>query len=876
MSDARAGAAERGRRRLFRIPTIGAGLLDVGTSSAATFVCGLIAVRLLDVDVLGAYALAFRALVLAMTVPAFFVFQPREVQAAGVPEGEQLRFFAAGVRVGVPVAVLAALVSALWPVSFPGGVASESITALNVTMCFVAVLSPLQDFLRRMLHLSGRSWHAARVSLIHLAVVAIGWGIVTLRLVRLPGPWIPFGLLAIANAVSLIAGIALSGTKLTGGVPSSAEERGELLPSGGWLLVIGLIPNVTAVLVSAALAHMRGPDVLGYYEAARIVAQPILVLSLGLGAVLGPRAMRAAQARRQKEATHIAAQFRACLIALGAVYALAVGIPHRGNLLAWLVPEAFVIPWVVMCLIAAQVTLSLTLPSQNELLGAGRFRFLATTEAIGAGARVACVLLVRLVGVFALPIGLLVHALLRLGLHQFEKRRYYGSLPEPMSSPQETEMSSTAAWTGHQQEVHASLQDGIASDAFPIQQPSIGAPSPREAREGGAGSNSRAGAFRVLLLDEDWVQTLYLAHALDRSGCEVHILTSAPTPRSPYRTGRIRQLAAPLVRDPDYIAFVDSVINAGEFDCVLPLTETLMRRVWDASPSWADIVFPVTTDEQRSLLRHKRRLSEFLEPFGVRVPRIVTADSTEAVRSAVRALGTPIVVKGAEGEGGGTEVRFANDEAQALAAVEELERLTGTRPYLQQFIEGPTFLSGGLFLNGDPVRLYASEMLETFPPRVGPSIRHRTTHAPDLLRQTLAAMKALRWTGLAEGDFIRGPDDRYYFLEINPRPWGSIAAASRAGVDLFTPLHQMMRGETPAVNLDFDDAVDSVVFPQRVMTHFRRYGYTLRACSRVVTDHRSWRAVPWSRPRLVMHLLYWMGNRFRDKQARSRAALTMP
>jgi O-antigen/teichoic acid export membrane protein len=305
--------------------------------------------------------------------------------------------------------------------------------ALNVTMCLVVVLSPLQDFLRRMLHLSGRSWHAARVSLIHLGVVALGGAVVTLGLVPLSAPWIPLGLLALANAVSLTGGMALSGSKLSGAASSSPEGRANPLPSGGWLLVIGLFPNVAAVLVSLALVHMRGPELLGYFEAARIVAQPIPTLALGLGAVLGPRAMRAAHSRRRTEARRIAAQFRTCLGAVGMLYLLAVGIPHRGNVFARLVPEAFTIPGVVAFLIVAYVAMCMALPSQNELLGAGRFRFLAATEAVANAARVACVFLVGFIGIFALPVGILAHALLRLGILRIGKRRIYARplLSEP-------------------------------------------------------------------------------------------------------------------------------------------------------------------------------------------------------------------------------------------------------------------------------------------------------------------------------------------------------------------------------------------------------------------------------------------------------------
>jgi D-alanine-D-alanine ligase-like ATP-grasp enzyme len=378
--------------------------------------------------------------------------------------------------------------------------------------------------------------------------------------------------------------------------------------------------------------------------------------------------------------------------------------------------------------------------------------------------------------------------------------------------------------------------------------------------------------MKLLLLDEDWVQTIYVAHELAARGCDVHILTSAAAGRAPYKARGVHQRSAPSVDSPGYLSFVDDAITEGKFDRVLLFSETIQGRVWDAAPPWIDIAFPSADQRQKDLLRDKQLLSEYLALLGVRVPRIIDASDDAAIGHALRELGAPIVVKGTEGNGGST-VRFASDERDVRAVVDELTRATGHRPFIQQYIDGPTFLAGGLFVEGQPVRLYAAEMLETFPVRVGPSLRHRTTHDPDLLRQMLAAMKALHWTGLAEGNFIRAANGEYYFLEVNPRPWGSIAVTLRAGVDLFTPLLQVLGGEKPVPDLEFADKADLAVFPQRLLAHFRLHGFGMRACAHAVADLRSWRAVPWTRPRLVMHLTRWLLHRFRDKRNRSRASV---
>lgn len=68
----------------------------------------------------------------------------------------------------------------------------------------------------------------------------------------------------------------------------------------------------------------------------------------------------------------------------------------------------------------------------------------------------------------------------------------------------------------------------------------------------------------------------------------------------------------------------------------------------------------------------------------------------------------------------------------------------------------------------------------------------------------------------------------FHFLEVNPRPWGAFAGAEQVGVDLFTPLAELLRREAPHPDLAFRNAVETRVLPLYLM-----------------------RAAAWLRPRMV-------------------------
>jgi hypothetical protein len=127
-------------------------------------------------------------------------------------------------------------------------------------------------------------------------------------------------------------------------------------------------------------------------------------------------------------------------------------------------------------------------------------------------------------------------------------------------------------------------------------------------------------------------------------------------------------------------------------------------------------------------------------------------------------------------------------------------------------------------------------------------------HDAALLEVALTVFRELRWTGLASVDFIAASGGRHLFLELNPRPWGSITAAAEAGVDLFTPFAEMLRGRAPTADLAFRPNVESTVFPLYFLSRpFWRRG---RALDAAVRDLAGSQGVPWRTVGQATHLLH--------------------
>jgi hypothetical protein len=351
----------------------------------------------------------------------------------------------------------------------------------------------------------------------------------------------------------------------------------------------------------------------------------------------------------------------------------------------------------------------------------------------------------------------------------------------------------------------------------------------------------------VLLVEEGWHSTLYLASALDAAGFAVTVLT-ANGARASCRCRGVRWTSGPALDDPRFVDHVDRMMP---FDRVLPLTEAAMARLWGAGVPWRDRIFPETAQWQRRLVRDKHALIDHMAARGIRVPRQRRLAATTPPRAIIDEFGIPVVVKGATGSGG-RRVRIATSLSELDHALRR-SRMLGGEWVAQELIAGPTLLFGGVFRDGRALRLYAGEKLELYPRRTGGAIRLRSIDDRALVDAGVRVMRELRWTGLASADFMRSPDGEPVLLEVNPRLWGSLAGTLSAGVDLFGPFCELLAGGDPAPELGYLANDECWIFPRYLNTAAHR---DLAGLARALRDLFGVQGRDWRNPRMALHILY--------------------
>lgn len=413
-----------------------AGIFDTGFASLATFIVGVVAVvRFDDVD-RGAYALFFSAFVMGSLIANEWIFTPVEVEAVSYSESARLTLLPRSLKLGIAPCLLGSLASFAALVLTLSYTSAAVASGLAVTCAILIVVSTTQSHIRRMLHIAARSTVAAGMSLVQFIVVLVGVWLGTA--LDVPLEWLPFGVLALANSVSIVFGLWMSRVELLLKPPTFLEFSG-LSRRGFWFVLNGAAPALAGFLVAVIISWLASPEDLGYTESARIVAQPILVFAAGLTAVLGPRAVRAGLDRDPEHARSINRIYNTLLLAVAGFYTLAVGWHGLFNPASRFIPSAYVLGGLVVLAIVANTVGAMTFLQGDALAGAGRERSLAAIAWFSSLFLLAGGMTAGYTGAYARSIGLIAGSSTRYVVQWLTLRGVYRIQPRSATGTTSTE-----------------------------------------------------------------------------------------------------------------------------------------------------------------------------------------------------------------------------------------------------------------------------------------------------------------------------------------------------------------------------------------------------------------------------------------------------
>jgi predicted ATP-grasp superfamily ATP-dependent carboligase len=291
-----------------------------------------------------------------------------------------------------------------------------------------------------------------------------------------------------------------------------------------------------------------------------------------------------------------------------------------------------------------------------------------------------------------------------------------------------------------------------------------------------------------------------------------------------------------------YVEALVAILREHPHEVVIPGTDPSLVAVSehrDLVEPLARLGLPPHEDVLRSL--DKVALLEEASAAGLPPPPSITCADAAEVRAAAAELGYPVVLKPPRSflPSSSTDrqwrVRILRGETDLAA---ELARYP-LPVTVQRFEEGAVHVSvGGVIADGRLLATAVSHYQRLWPPPAG-SVAFSETVAPppDLVSRSEALLASLGCRGIFELELL-AIGDGFAVLDLNPRPYGSLALAVRAGANLPAVWCDWLLGRDPApvtarpgIRYRWEDADLSHLFWQLRRGHWR-------AAGRVLVPHR--------------------------------------
>ena len=295
----------------------------------------------------------------------------------------------------------------------------------------------------------------------------------------------------------------------------------------------------------------------------------------------------------------------------------------------------------------------------------------------------------------------------------------------------------------------------------------------------------------VLLVDAGERAAVAACRSLARAGYRVGTASSQhPAPASWSRCSERRfSLPNPRLDPAAFAGRVGEIAATHGYSTALPCSEGALWAISANREALPGGDFRLGMPDPAAVARctSKESLLEAAPGAGLAAPTTRRcADRAEAL-AAAEGLGFPLVVKPRSTVFG--EPGNARHQASSIATDPEALRAklgeAGWPCLLQALERGPVVSLGGVVAEGRLLALACSRYLRTWPADAGPVCFSRSIDPPAPLAEAAGRLvAALGWEGIFELELAQREDGEFAVLDFNPRVYGSLALAVRAGAPL--------------------------------------------------------------------------------------------
>ena len=310
---------------------------------------------------------------------------------------------------------------------------------------------------------------------------------------------------------------------------------------------------------------------------------------------------------------------------------------------------------------------------------------------------------------------------------------------------------------------------------------------------------------RVLVTDAETRSVVAAVRGLADAGFQVTAASAAGPAAAQWSRAVSERLVLPdpLSAPGPFLAALERAVHDGRFAALVPGSDASLLAVSAGRARIEPHVrlgLPEHERVQRCL--NKSELAAAAARHDLAPPAsVVCRDATEAP-AAVRELGLPVLAKPLSSivEGSAPPRRLGSIVARDAGELTDALAAFGGSMIVQRRVEGEVASFAGVFAGGRLLGEAFSRYRRTWHPQAGNACSSRTEDAPvSLRRRVMALLEDLGWEGLFELELIQTAEGSgWHAIDMNPRPYGSMALAIGAGANLPAIWCEHLLGESPS------------------------------------------------------------------------------
>jgi len=283
-----------------------------------------------------------------------------------------------------------------------------------------------------------------------------------------------------------------------------------------------------------------------------------------------------------------------------------------------------------------------------------------------------------------------------------------------------------------------------------------------------------------------------------------------------------------------FIKQLAEYIRLNKIDVFIPINSVEVGTVLDNCDSLPkELIIPFVDAKLFHKVNDKWEFAKIMHECKITIPKTIKIDNISHLEKLQIDYPAIIKVRKSAGSKGVVKVSDKEELISKFKETTKNHKLTENElPLVQEYIEnGESYGAAAICKDGKVLSVMVYKNLRQYPIQHGTSTSRITVHDEEIEKGVKRILEHIKWHGVVQIDIIK-KDDKYYFLEMNPRFYTSLNITVKSGLNYPYYLCMLNDRESDSIPKKYKDRVvckifipDTIVFIKSV---FRKNNYPFK------------------------------------------------